>query len=116
MVPCVTPFSGQAHAGTCGHDRPTAASPPRLVRPVLASVVPPQSGWSGLCLQRVQQALSTLRPPENSGQVSKSSPSNQAPLALPGCTVSHLVRLIVLVVCPCSLLPKPVRIVFQTGS
>src|ERR1019366_24755 len=24
MVPCVTPFSGQAHAGTCGHDRPTA--------------------------------------------------------------------------------------------
>src|ERR1019366_8243411 len=66
------PFSGQAHAGTCGHDRPTAASPPRLVRPVLASVVPPQSGWSGLCLQRVKRALSTLRPPENSGQVSKS--------------------------------------------
>jgi hypothetical protein len=31
--------------------RLTAASPLRLVRPVLASVVPPQSGWSGLCLQ-----------------------------------------------------------------
>jgi hypothetical protein len=45
------PSSGQAHAGTRGHDRPTAASPLRLVRPVLASVVPLQSGWSGLCLQ-----------------------------------------------------------------
>jgi hypothetical protein len=42
------PLSGQARAGTCGHDRPTAASPLRLVRPVLASVVPLQSGWSGL--------------------------------------------------------------------
>jgi hypothetical protein len=34
--------SGQAHAGTRGQDRLTAASPLRLVRPVLASVVPPK--------------------------------------------------------------------------
>jgi hypothetical protein len=34
--------SGQAHAGARGQDRLTAASPLRLARPVLASVVPPK--------------------------------------------------------------------------
>jgi len=41
------PVSGQAHAGTRGHDRPTAASPLRLVRPVLASIVPPKVAGQG---------------------------------------------------------------------
>ena len=39
--------SGQAHAGTCGQDRLTAAGPLRLVRPVLASVVPPKVAGQG---------------------------------------------------------------------
>src|SRR6266704_1102903 len=39
--------SGQAHARTCGQDRPTAASPLRLVRPVLASAVPPRVAGQG---------------------------------------------------------------------
>src|ERR1022692_5033732 len=66
------PVSGHAHAGTCGHDRQTAASPLRLVRPVVASVVPLRSGWSGLCLQKVERAVSTVRPLQDSVQVSES--------------------------------------------
>ena len=59
------PASEHAHAGTCGHDRPTAAARCAKVRPAMRPAVPLQSGWSGTLPGRiVERAFSTLRRPK----------------------------------------------------
>jgi hypothetical protein len=47
---CLYDF-GRAHAGTRGHERPTAAARYAEARPTHATGHATQSGWSGPCLQ-----------------------------------------------------------------
>jgi hypothetical protein len=65
--------SGQANAGTCGHDRPTAATRCAEVRSSIEPAVPLQSGWSGHCLQGCGAGVHDATPLQNSGQVSESA-------------------------------------------
>ena len=65
------PVSGQAHAGTRGHDRPTAASPLRLVHRSSHRLCHPKVAGQGSACQRGAGWI-LLRPLENSVQVSKS--------------------------------------------
>ncbi len=72
VFPLTLGESGQAYAGTCGHDRPTAATRCAEARSTMQPVVPLQSGWSGHCLQGCGAGSQRRYAPANSGQVSKS--------------------------------------------
>ena len=80
VFPLTLGESGQAYAGTCGHDRPTAATRCAEARSTMQPVVPLQSGWSGRCLQGCGAGLHDATPLQNSGQVSKSKQPSVATL------------------------------------
>ena len=83
VFPLILGESGQAHAGTCGHDRPTAATRCAEVRSTMRPILPLQSGWSGHCLQGCGAGLHDATRLQNSGQVSKSG-GPRSPTLRPG--------------------------------
>src|ERR1019366_7851275 len=78
FFPLTDPPSGRAAAGTCGHDRPTAAARCAEVRSAMRPAVPPKVAGLDHACRVAERASLTLRRPET--QLKWQSPSNQGSL------------------------------------